>query len=112
MCPRNPGRYWNWRNSRVTGTERVQGDTGIEQTGAILTVGSVSLSSDYVVRRCPIHDPVSEIISFDLPDVGAVNESYCIQCVRDLMRRHLTPIDAIGPMRSRYDLLKRLKNEL
>lgn len=104
----------NRSDSSSWGESSLQLGNGLESS---LTVGPLSLSSN-------IHGPVSEVVSFDLPDVGAVNESYCIRCIRDLLRSHLNPMLNPGPMpapvsrpdpviiRSRYDLLKESKDDL
>ena len=45
---------------------------------------------------CPIHGPIgAHVMSFDLP---GVNETYCIMCMRDLLRKSLIPLNEGGGM--------------
>ena len=67
---------------------------------------------------CPIHGShPTDTISINLPD-SDILETYCLHCIRDLLRKHITPLgeksDIIPPVNpqepggrfSRYDIVK------
>ena len=73
----------------------------------------LSISNQY---NCPEHGPVVETISFNFPP--DINEVYCTRCMRDVLRKFITPLNNTGTkspepipeqpinLKSRYDLIK------
>jgi len=48
-----------------------------------------------VVQTCPVHGETPNILSLNFPDHG-INEDYCLICLRDAIRKILTPLNEGG----------------
>ena len=83
---------YDWATS---GYNLTANDWNFIRTEAPIDVQATGTEINFSPLSCPVHGQNPNTLSFNFPEHG-INEDYCLICLRDALRKILTPLNEGG----------------